>query len=115
LSFYKIGIVLIVLLGSIFQHIVHECSHIFVARLNGIKIIKVNWLTYPRFLLGTRVFYDNEPKINNDNVKIVEKLRAFRVEEYMRDLSVNHSTAQNAYYASQMNVRRRQLVCDVNL
>ena len=51
---------------------------------------------------------------DNDDVKIVEELGAFKVVEYQRDLSVNHSTAQTAYYASQMNVRRRQLVCDVN-
>lgn len=43
------------------------------------------------------------------------KGRAFKVVEYQRDLSVNHLTAQTAYYASEMNVRRRQLVCDVSL
>lgn len=52
---------------------------------------------------------------DNDDVKIVEKLGAFKVVEYQRDLSVNHLTAQAAYYASEMNVRRRQLVCDVTL
>lgn len=51
---------------------------------------------------------------DNDNVRVVEELGAFKVIEYKRDLSVNHSTAQSAYYASQMNVRRRQLVCDVS-
>lgn len=50
---------------------------------------------------------------DNDDVKIVEELGAFRVAEYKRDLSVNQASAQTAYYASQMNVRRRQLVCDV--
>lgn len=52
---------------------------------------------------------------DNDNVEIIEELGAFKVVEYKRDLSVNHSTAQEAYYASEMNVRRRQLVCDINL
>ena len=52
---------------------------------------------------------------DNDNVRVVEELGAFKVIEYKRDLSVNHSTAQSAYYASQMNVRRRQLVCNVSL
>jgi uncharacterized protein (AIM24 family) len=51
---------------------------------------------------------------DNDDVKIVEELGAFKVVEYKRDLSVNHATAQTAYYASQMNVRRRQVVCDVS-
>lgn len=68
MGFYKISIVLIILLGVILQHIVHECSHILVAKLNGIGIIKVKWLTYPKFLLGTRVFYDNEPKLNEKNI-----------------------------------------------
>lgn len=52
---------------------------------------------------------------DNSNVKIVEELKAFKVVEYQKDLSVNHSTAQEAFYASEMNVRRRQLVCDVGL
>jgi uncharacterized protein (AIM24 family) len=52
---------------------------------------------------------------DNDDVKILEESGAFKVVEYQRDLSVNHLTAQTAYYASEMNVRRRQLVCDVSL
>lgn len=52
---------------------------------------------------------------DNNDVKILEELGAFKVLEYQKDLSVNHSTAQEAYYASQMNVRRRQVVCDVSL
>jgi uncharacterized protein (AIM24 family) len=52
---------------------------------------------------------------DNNDVKIVEELGAFKVVEYLKDLSVDHLTAQAAYYASEMNVRRRQLVCDVSL
>ncbi len=52
---------------------------------------------------------------DNNDVKILEGLGAFKVVEYQKDLSVNHLTAQEAYYASEMNVRRRQLVCDVSL
>lgn len=51
---------------------------------------------------------------DNDDVKVVEELGAFKVVEYQRDLSVNHATAQEAFYASEMNVRRRQVVCDVS-
>src|SRR5699024_9405256 len=43
-----------------------------------------------------------------------EEIGAFKVMEYQKELSLDHSTAQAAYYASKMNVRRRQLVCDVN-
>ena len=52
---------------------------------------------------------------DNNDVKIVEEMGAFKVVEYLKDLSVDHLTAQAAYYASEMNVRRRQLVCDVSL
>ena len=34
--------------------------------------------------------------------------------EYQRDLSVMPETAMEAFYASQMNVRKRQVVCDVS-
>lgn len=51
---------------------------------------------------------------DNDNVKITEQLGAFKVVEYQKDLSVDARTAQAAYYAAEMNVRRKQLVCDVN-
>lgn len=52
---------------------------------------------------------------DNDDVKVISELGAFKVVEYQKDLSVDHLTAQATYYASKMNVRRRQLVCDVNL
>lgn len=51
---------------------------------------------------------------DNDDVKVIEEEGAFKVVEYQRDLSVDHASAQNAYYAAEMNVRRRQLVCDVS-
>lgn len=51
---------------------------------------------------------------NNENVNVTEELGPFQVVEYQRELSVDHLTAQAAYYASEMNVRSRQLVCDVN-
>lgn len=50
---------------------------------------------------------------NNDDVRVLEEVGAFKVVEYIRDLSVERENAQLAYFASQMNVRRRQLVCDV--
>lgn len=51
--------------------------------------------------------------VENDDVKVIDSLGAFQVIEYQRDLSVNPATAMQAYYASQMNARRRQVVCDV--
>ena len=42
-----------------------------------------------------------------------ESLGAFSVVEYQRDLSVMPENAMSAYYASKMNVRKRQVVCDI--
>lgn len=51
---------------------------------------------------------------NNDDIKILGELGAFSVIEYQRDLSVMPGEAITAYYASQMNVKRRQVVCDIS-
>ena len=51
---------------------------------------------------------------DNDDVKIISKLGAFQVIEYQRDLSVTPGSAITAYYSAQMNVRKRQRVCDLS-
>ncbi|MBR5578113.1 MAG: AIM24 family protein [Lachnospiraceae bacterium] len=51
---------------------------------------------------------------NNDDIKAIASLGAFSVIEYQRDLSVMPEHAITAYYASKMNVRRRQVVCDLS-
>lgn len=51
--------------------------------------------------------------MENDDVNVIDSLGAFLVVEYQKDLSVMPETAMEAYYASQMNVRKRQVVCDV--
>lgn len=38
----------------------------------------------------------------------------FQVVEYQRDLSVSPSSAVTAYYSAQMNVKKRQLVCNLS-
>ena len=58
------------------------------------------------------MFYINN-LTNNDDVKTIASLGAFSVIEYQRDLSVMPSTAQTAYYCSAMNVRKRQVLCDL--
>ena len=50
---------------------------------------------------------------NNDDVQILEQNGAFTVVEYKKDLSVNYVNATTEYFASKMNVRRRQVVCDL--
>ena len=51
---------------------------------------------------------------NNDDVKTLATLGAFSVIEYQRDLSVAPGEAMLAYYCSAMNVRKRQVVCDLS-
>ena len=50
---------------------------------------------------------------DNDDMKVIDSLGAFSVIEYQRDLSVTPHTAMVAYYCNEMNVRKRQVVCDV--
>ncbi len=52
--------------------------------------------------------------MENDDVKKVASLGAFSVLEYQRDLSVSPENAMNAYYCAEMNIRRRQIVCDLS-
>ncbi len=51
--------------------------------------------------------------MDNDDVKTLSSLGPFSIIEYQRDLSVMPDSAMVAYYSSQMNVRKRQLVCDL--
>lgn len=50
---------------------------------------------------------------DNDDIKIISELGGFQVIEYQRDLSVTPNSAIVAYYSSKMNVRKRQLVCNL--
>ena len=52
--------------------------------------------------------------IDNDDVRTLDSKGAFTVIEYLRDLSVEPETAQLAYFCNQMNVRKRQVVCDLS-
>ena len=50
---------------------------------------------------------------NNDDVRVLDNQGPFSVIEYKKDLSVNPSTAMLSYYCNEMNVRKRQLVCEL--
>lgn len=52
--------------------------------------------------------------LENDDVKKVDQKDGMLIIEYTKDLSVMPSTAINAYYCAQMNVRKRQLVINLN-
>ncbi|MBE6542579.1 MAG: AIM24 family protein [Ruminococcaceae bacterium] len=58
-------------------------------------------------MFEVRNFFDN------DDIKTIDKLGAFTVIEYQRDLSVTPMEAQVAYFSNAMNVRKRQVICDV--
>ncbi|MDK2813446.1 MAG: hypothetical protein PWQ08_701 [Clostridiales bacterium] len=47
------------------QHVLHELSHAVVARLFGVRVTRIQWLTYHG---GTRVFYEDEPDLTSDNI-----------------------------------------------
>lgn len=51
---------------------------------------------------------------DNDDVKIIDSMGTFTVVEYQRDLSVTPETAMGAYFSNRMNVRKKQVVCDIS-
>ncbi len=51
---------------------------------------------------------------NNGNMKMIDERDCIKVFEHQRDLSVNPSSAMAAYYAAEMNVRRRQVLIELN-
>lgn len=53
-------------------------------------------------------FYDN------NNMKCINQLGQYRVFEHEKDLSVSPYSAETAYFASAMNVRKRQVMVELN-
>ena len=51
---------------------------------------------------------------DNDDIRILDTKGAFTVVEYLRDLSVMPSAAQTAYFCNEMNVRKRQVICELS-
>ena len=51
---------------------------------------------------------------DNDDVKTLDQKGPFTVIEYQRDLSVTPGSAVTAFYCAQMNVKKRQVICDLN-
>lgn len=51
---------------------------------------------------------------DNDDIRTLASLGAFTVVEYERDLSVSPASAQEAYFCNAMNVRKRQVICDLS-
>ena len=51
---------------------------------------------------------------DNDDVRVLGSMGPFTVVEYLKDLSVTPSTAMTDYYCNEMNVRKRQVICDLS-
>ena len=51
---------------------------------------------------------------NNNNMKQIAALGCVKGFEHQQDLSVNPSSAMASYYAAEMNVRRRQVLIELN-
>ncbi|MCI8659586.1 MAG: AIM24 family protein [Lachnospiraceae bacterium] len=51
---------------------------------------------------------------DNGNMKQIASLGCVKVFEHQRDLSVNPSSAMAAYYAAEMNVRKRQVLIELS-
>ena len=59
-------------------------------------------------MIKTRNLYDN------GNMKLIGELGNVKVFEHQKDLSVSPSSAMESYFASEMNVRRRQVLLELN-
>ncbi len=51
---------------------------------------------------------------DNPNIRALDSKGPFTVLEYQKDLSVNPNTAMLAYYCNEMNIRKRQVLCDLS-
>ena len=51
---------------------------------------------------------------DNKNIEVIASKGGVKVLEYKRDLSVDTQSAINAYFASEMNVRKRQVLIELN-
>ncbi|MCR5255374.1 MAG: AIM24 family protein [Acetatifactor sp.] len=58
-------------------------------------------------MINTNLFESTETH------KIVDKAGIFSVLEYEKDISVEQEKAQSAYFASQMNIRKRQVIANL--
>lgn len=58
--------------------------------------------------------FEIENLYNNQNVSFTQKKKGFRVLEHEEDMSVSPYSAQTAFFCSEMNIKKRQLLCDLS-
>ena len=51
---------------------------------------------------------------SNDDIRTLGAIGPFTIVQYERDFSVTPDQAQFAWYCSEMNIRRRQVICDLS-
>ena len=51
---------------------------------------------------------------DNSNIRVVQELGGFKVLEHQKDLSVSPFTSVEEYFAAKMNVKKRQVLIDLN-
>lgn len=51
---------------------------------------------------------------NNKAIRVLEEKQGYSVVEYVKDLSVTPMSAQMVYFSNEMNIRKRQLVVEMN-
>lgn len=51
---------------------------------------------------------------DNSNMKVIDEKGVYKVFEHERDMSVSQNSATTAYFASKMNVRKRQVYIELN-
>lgn len=56
----------------------------------------------------------NIANLTNNDRRITKQMGCFSILEYMKDLSVSPYNATSQYFMSQMNVRRRQVITNLN-
>ena len=50
---------------------------------------------------------------DNNDIKMLKQMGPFTVVEYLRDLSVTPMNAEISYFSNLMNVRKRQVICNL--
>ena len=60
-------IIIFMFICALIQHVSHEMLHVIVGKLNGLKLIKIQWFTYHG---GTKVFFENEPDFTTETFNI---------------------------------------------
>lgn len=58
--------------------------------------------------------YEIKNFLENKNIRKLDEKGAFTVVEYQRDLSVTPDNAVTAYFCNEMNVRKRQVICNLS-